>query len=355
VKVRSIGIAAALTAVLGSAACGGRQQDARGADGDEFGTPTGPTLFDYHETPGPTPPDPSNPMPPPPPGPEPSPYIWMPEGQRLDNAAAGFGGVLADSSTVQLTDGRWRMFLYAGGQYRSAVSQDGLSFAMDPGTRLPEGFGHVRVLRLPGGRIRAFSSTNDGIVSHVSGDEGITFTREAGVRLSSSTIGFTPSGLSNVVRTREGMWRAYFSDLPRPGEGVLPHKILSATSADLLTWILDPGVRIGLGATLDGNGEHPAAIANPDGSVSLFYFRNVNFKMLMASASDGLTFTAEFDSGITNANDPDLIPLADGSVRMYYNWGNDAGGEISSALYVGTPFGASARPPILSEILPSLR
>jgi hypothetical protein len=94
----------------------------------------------------------------------------------------------------------------------------------------------------------------------------------------------------------------------------------------------------GPGATPDGNGEHPAAIANPDGSVSLFYLRNTNFKMLMASAADGLTFTSEYDTGISNANDPDLVPQPDGSVRMYYNWGDDASGAIYSALYVGAPF-----------------
>ena len=256
----------------------------------------------------------------------------------MDNAAAGSGGVIADTSTIQLTDGRWRMFLFNGGQYRSAVSTDGLSFSMDPGTRLPQGYGHIRAMRLNDGRIRAYNATSDGIVSSVSRDDGMTFEREAGLRLATATIGFAPSGISNIVRTGTGQYRFYFSTLPRPGEGVLPHKILSATSADLLAWTLDAGVRIGPGAALDGSGEHPAAIANPDGSVSLFYFRNSNFKMLMATAADGLVFTSEFDTGVSNANDPDLVPQAAGTVRMYYNWGDDAAGAIYSALYSGIPF-----------------
>lgn len=54
----------------------------------------------------------------------------------------------------------------------------------------------------------------------------------------------------------------------------------------------------------------------------------------MATAADGLTFTSEFDSGIPNANDPDLVPLSNGA--------------IYSALYVGSPFAASAAPRVLS-------
>lgn len=342
-------------------ACGSRPLEERGTDGGVF-DPSGPTLFASHENV--CPPPPMEPPPgctpptsdPGPGGPEipVSPYTWTVEGVRLDNSAAGVSGVIADTSTIQLRDGGWRMFVYAGGRYRSATSADGLTFTMDAGARLPEGFGHIRVLRLTDGRIRAYSATGDGIASLVSSDEGMTFTREVGLRLSTSTIGFTPSGVSNIVRTREGTWRCYFSDLPRPGEGMKPHKVLSASSADLLTWMLDAGVRIGEGATLTGNAEHPAAIANADGSVSLFYFRNTNFKMLMATAADGLTFTSEFDSGIPNANDPDLVPIGDGSVRMYFNWGNDTSGAVYSALYVGSPFAAGVAAPVL-RLTPGFR
>jgi len=270
--------------------------------------------------------------------PAPSPSMWMPEGPRLTNASAGFNGVLADTSTIQLTDGRWRMFLFAGDQYRSATSADGLSFTMDPGTRRPVGLGHIRVVRLPDRRIRAFSIVHDGIVSSVSSDEGLTFTREPGHSVRADAIGFTPSGAS-LARMQNGTWRMYFSSLPRPGEGPQAHRVRSASSIDLLTWTLDEGVRIGPGSALEG-GEHPAAIGNPDGSVSPVYFRATTFRLMMATSPDGLTFTSEYDTGIQQANDPDLVMLPDGSVRMYYNWGDDA----SSALYMGAPFAADPAP-----------
>jgi len=338
-----------LAVALAIGGCGGQPVQNRAPAGSGFGALTGPTTFDEGTTP------PSNVCPPPPepppegctpptdpspggpiPGPLPSPYTWLPEGPRLTNASAGFSGVLADTSTIQLTDGRWRMFLFAGDQYRSASSADGLSFAMDPGTRLPAGLGHIRVIRLPDRRIRAFNIVSDGIVSSVSTDEGLTFTREPGYSVRADAIGFAPSGAS-LVRMQNGTWRMYFSSLPRPGDGPRSHRVRSASSVDALAWTLDEGVRIGPGSALEG-GEHPAAIGNPDGSVSLVYFRATTFRTMMATARDGLTFTSEFDTGIQQANDPDLVMLPDGSVRMYYNWGDNASGVIYSALYVGAPF-----------------
>lgn len=259
---------------------------------------------------------------------------WKTEGVRLDNAGAGVSGVIADTSTLRLNDGRWRMFVFAGGQYRSAVSVDGLSFTMESGARLPEGLGQIRVLRVPDGRVRAYSTASDGIVSSISSDEGMTFTSESGTRVSASAAGFTTGGAA-IVRTRDGTWRMYFSDLPLPGEGVKPHTVRSASSSDLLDWTVDAGVRIGPGAALSGSAEHPGAMANPDGSISLFYFRNETLKLMMATSSDGLTFTSESDTNLSQANGPDPIRLPNGMVRLYYNWGNDAAGAIYSALSSG--------------------
>jgi hypothetical protein len=259
--------------------------------------------------------------------------------------------VFADTSTIRLTDGRWRMYVFAGGQYRSAISSDGLSFAMESGTRLPEGYGHIRVVRAPDGRIRAYNISGDGIVSSISTDDGVTFTAESGFRVTGSAVGFTPSGCS-IVRMSDGTWRMYFSSLPRPGT-LEPHRVRSAFSADMLNWTLDAGVRIGSGATLTGSAEHPGAVANPDGSVSLFYFRNTDFKLMMATARDGVTFSSEIETGVSQANDPDLVPQSDGSVRMYYNWGDDGSGRVLSALYSGTPFTASSADPAMVRPIPA--
>lgn len=273
--------------------------------------------------------------------------MWTPEGVRLDGASAGFSGVFADTSTIQLNDGRWRMYVFAGNQYRSAISPDGLSFTMEAGARLPEGDGHIRVLRLPDGRIRAYNISQNGIVSSVSTDDGTTFTREAGFRVTGSAIGFTPSGCS-IVRLSNGMWRMYFSSLPLPGEGPRAHPVRSATSGDLLNWTVDAGFRIGPGAALTDSAEHPAALENADGSISLFYFRNSTFKMMMSTSRDGLLFTTESDTGISQANDPDVITLSNGRVRMYYNWSEgSATGRVSSAIYSGPAFTAAIGMPVM--------
>ena len=36
----------------------------------------------------------------------------------------GISGTMADTTTLRLNDGRWRMFLFAGQGYRSAISSD---------------------------------------------------------------------------------------------------------------------------------------------------------------------------------------------------------------------------------------
>ena len=65
--------------------------------------------------------------------------------------------------------------------------------------------------------------------------------------------------------------------------------------------------------------------------------------MLMATARDGVTFTEEFDTGISEANDPDIVTLPDGRTRMYYNWANGAAtGWVSSATYSGAAFTTSS-------------
>ena len=90
---------------------------------------------------------------------------------------------------------------------------------------------------------------------------------------------------------------------------------------------------------MTGSGEHPAAIANDDGSISLFYFRNDTWELLVATSTDGLEFQTELDTGLSTnasmANDPDLVRLPGGAVRMYYNEGTEAGGRIYSALHSG--------------------
>ena len=256
---------------------------------------------------------------------------WTSEGVRINAAQAGQTStqVFADATVIRLTDGRWRMFMFANTAYRGAISSDGLSFTMESGFKMREGAGQARAFRLDDGRIRMFFSSN-GIMSAISTDEGASFTEESGLRLTTGAAGMSALTGPGVVKLRNGTYRMYFSDLPIPGEGVKAHLIKSATSADTVSWTMDSGVRVGTGATLSGNAEHPCACVNSDGSVTIFYFRNTDLKLYQSTATDGVTFSTEAWTGLT-LNDPDIVTLSDGTVRLFGGGINASGGFIESA------------------------
>lgn len=225
---------------------------------------------------------------------------------------------MADTTSLLLNDGRWRMFLFADRAYRSAVSTDGLTFTMEAGNRLPEGMGHSRVLRLSDGRVRMYSIASNGISSLISTDEGATFTLE-GARIAAGQAGLSALSGPGIARTSDGRWRMYFSELDTPGAAVVPLPMKSAWSTDLMTWTMDLGVRIGPGATLSGSAAHPAAVTNSDGSVTVLYFRNADLRLYSATSTDGLAFASE-TAVLSQAADPDIVALPGGGLRMYYNW-----------------------------------
>lgn len=256
---------------------------------------------------------------------------WTSEGQRFSATSMGFATPMADSTTLSLTDGRWRMFLFVGDAYRSLISTDGLTFTAESGTRLPRGYGHSRIVRLSDGRVRMFSISQGGIASLISSDEGVTFTEE-GMRITAGQAGLGQLSGPGIVRLSDGRWRMYFSELDVPGSAIVPLPMKSATSSDLLTWTMDAGVRVGPGASLSGSAAHPAAVVNTNGSVTVFYFRNADMRLWAATAADGLSFTTE-TAVLTQAADPDVVTLPGGGWRMYYNWFDSATGvcTLSSA------------------------
>jgi hypothetical protein len=255
-------------------------------------------------------------------------FTWFSEGTLFTSTSMGISGTMADTTTLRLNDGRYRMFLFAGQAYRSAISSDGLTFTMEDGNRLPEGNGQSRVMRLEDGRVRMFHISAGGISSSISTDEGLTFIAE-GQRLSASMAGLSEISGPGIVRTTDGRWRMYFSELDKPGAAVVPLPMKSATSFDLLSWTMDPGVRIGPGApTLTGSAAHPTAVAESNGSVTVYFFRNNDLSLYGATSSDGLTFTSE-GIVLSRAADPDVITLPSGVRRMYYNWFDAATGQYS--------------------------
>ena len=146
---------------------------------------------------------------------------WTLEGVRLRQQRPGFVGqtTLADSTTIRLNDGRYRMYMFAGDNIRSAISSDGLSFTMESGARLPQGSGQSRAVRLTDGRIRISTHSDRPRQRHQLG-RGANFTVETGLRIAGSAAGMTQLTGPGIIRLADGRYRAYFSDLPIPGQGI---------------------------------------------------------------------------------------------------------------------------------------
>jgi hypothetical protein len=177
---------------------------------------------------------------------------WTPEpGVRLSAQQGGAGNFRVVSSEVvpQSNDsGGLRMYYEccAGPQskqnsIRSAVSTDGLNWTVEPATRLefPEcNLSAPRILFLDDGRIRLFcAERGTGIISAISTDDGLTFTREPGIRIAPDQqydhlTAFAPE----IQRLPLGGYRMYYAGYSNPKRA----DILTSVSEDGLTWQKSP-------------------------------------------------------------------------------------------------------------------
>ena len=190
----------------------------------------------------------------------------------------------------------------------------------------------------------AFVDSTASILSAIS-DDGLKWEREPGVRLAP----FSPEGTlrvlcPDVIPLVEGGYRMYLEASVTPDE---PCWIVSAVSADGLSFEPEPGVRYG-----DGQGKYgsPRCVFTDDKAARYrLYFHShplpvePGSKRFIASAvsDDGLRFTRErgvriaqdneFESGTVYA--PEVVRLGGGSYRMYYAaWTLDpTNGRILSA------------------------
>jgi predicted GH43/DUF377 family glycosyl hydrolase len=177
---------------------------------------------------------------------------WVPEpGVRLSPQDGGAGEFrVVSSEVVPAADrnGRLRMYYECcnGPQsrqssIRSAVSDDGLSWHVEPGTRFElseRNLSSPRIMFLDDGRCRLYcGARGTGIISAVSRDGGLTFDQEVGVRIAPDQTrdryaAFAPE----ILRLGGGGYRMYYagySDLRRAN-------ILTARSDDGLRWEKTP-------------------------------------------------------------------------------------------------------------------
>ncbi len=187
------------------------------------------------------------------------------------------------------------------------------SWQKDSGSRIVDGsvpFIH----KVKEGKIRLYYCKDNTILSAVSND-GLTFTKESGVRIAAGT-GFEAQVCDpTMVDLPQGKMRMYYkgANSMDPGPGKSIHKIYSAISSDGLTFQKE-GVRIDSESSGDnGWASVPDVILLPDGRVRIYYVTAADRQHGIGSAisSDGLHFVKEPGRRVENLVDPALVQMGD--------------------------------------------
>lgn len=183
--------------------------------------------------------------------------------------------------------------------------------------------------------------------------DGVTFTEEAGVRLSSLTVPAVDIHLSSItglsVIPITGGWRMFYSVIGTTGA----YRIYSATSADGLGWANDTGtvVNVAGGTTFAG---YPSAVQLTSGDFRLYYIQNsiagnqaANHNIYtQLSTNQGRNWAAASVALAAQAGEVSAHKLTDGKVRLYYTaplTGGTSNTVVASALSTnvnGTSFSA---------------
>ena len=256
---------------------------------------------------------------------------------------------VANPTTLLLADDRVRLFFTnAGDGIASAISDDGVTFTYEsirisgPDAREQGApLGPSRIFRLPDGRVRLYvGSSESGVSSFISSDDGVTFTLEPAERITQAQAEMDAIQKLSIVALSNGAYRGYFGPAPQSGmemEGPNPggppdHWLRSATSSDLLQWDVEPGVRVGPGsAVLTASAREVDPLLRNDGCLTLFYQLNkpqdagiTDFEGVAvvgySTSSDGLTFTEQFPLITTrDPAGPDVLTMPDGSWLFYHD------------------------------------
>jgi len=239
---------------------------------------------------------------------------------------------VAGPTAAVLPDGRVRLYYQtavlgdpATTGIFSAISPDGVHFTPEPGQRLSLWGPALHIEQLADRRSRLYYVQNaappghgaEGIASAISAD-GLGFTAESGLRLDNPAPG-TRLSCCAIVRLADGRYRMYVEAqlFYPPGSIPGPPQIYSAVSSDLVSWTLEPGVRL--------VGRDPAVLMNPDGS-TLLVFSAGGLGIETATSADGLTFASPRRTNLTNTDLHDLavVTLPDGRLLLYYDTGDPA-------------------------------
>jgi hypothetical protein len=182
------------------------------------------------------------------------------------------------------------------------------------------------VIPAPGGYRMYLSSDGVRILSATSPDQ-VTWTIEAGVRLSTSpaagidSSSITACGVMLSTNPADG-YRMFYVGVSSVGY----YSILSATSSDGLVWNKEPGIRL---QNHDGPGflDSPRPFTLGPSGMRLFYVSDSagtnnpsNYRIASASSTDGgVSLDAEGQTLADPAYQVSVTTLTDGRTRIYYS------------------------------------
>jgi hypothetical protein len=246
---------------------------------------------------------------------------WTTEGIFMDPDESLNQDGVGDISIITVEGGSLRMYVdiaysASGPAYGSAlfskISSDETTWATEEGIRMT-GVSVTRPLSLPSGGWRIYYNlaNNAGIASAYSAD-GLSFETEAGTRIATGGAYDTAVvDMGTTIILPDGTCRLYYGGSSEGG-AMINYVILSATSSDGLTFTKEAGVRL---ASSAGRATHPHVFYF--GGQYIMYYSTHHY-IYKATSSDGLTWAESGSTGIFGA-DPFILQLSNGDWRMFYN------------------------------------
>jgi hypothetical protein len=247
--------------------------------------------------------------------------------QTLGQAATGSAGP-EDLTETLLPNGFLRLYFVdrATRTVRSVLTdRQRQRFVADPGARLPAGTGAPRIVSRVEGGWRMYY-VQDGVLRSAVSTDALAFTPEAGTRLTLAQAGAGDPGayLSGgaVIRLGDG-YRMYVG-IGHPGDS--GDYVLSARSTDGLQWTVEPGKRLGPGASRP-------FVYRDGASVALYFVGHTPTPgIYVADSDDGLDFEAPKPTSVPGVLDGAVVPARSGDQWMYYTtYDAGSGGSVAVA------------------------
>ncbi|MCM2268035.1 MAG: hypothetical protein NDI60_09725 [Elusimicrobiales bacterium] len=229
------------------------------------------------------------------------------------------------------------------------------SFELEAGLRLSS-VSVQCVTQIPGGFRLYYSTPAHYAVFSASSTDGLVWTPEPGLRLSTQAAAYDASSITAMgvyydAALAGGPWRAYYVGVSTDG-----HALLSARSADGLAWTRDASfsVRFSSGAA---RLRSPRAYPAGSGYVRLYYIRDEGgaenpaaYRVHgLTSVDNGDTFTGEsLLLSATGAYSLDISTLTGGALRLYVTAPDLAASTVTRVLAADSATGTSfTSPPVL--------